>query len=226
MKKIITLLIILAALICALFLIFTYTSVRTPFSAPPAQSLEITTAEVHEDTSVYSINAQYPQFGIPAIDSQIQQAVEAAADDIRTSPANPPEMASPQNTFDGTFDKLYAGGDIISVELVLSEYTGGAHPSTIFRGMSFDHATGKRLTLDDALRLTGLTLEQVAAQSSAQLQQKLGDGFQFQAGASASADNYGDFLVDSKNVTFIFQQYQVAAYAAGQQYVSFPRRQY
>jgi hypothetical protein len=225
MKKIVTLLIILAALICLLILILTFTNVRTPFSAASPESFSMTTAQIHENTDTYAVNAQYPQFGIPSIDTQIQKTVEAAADDIRSAPANPPDSAVTQNTLDGSFDKVYAGPDVISIELILSEYTGGAHPNTAFAGMSFDRATGKELTLDDALRLTGLTLEQVAAQSSVQLQQQLGSGFQFQDGAAPTADNYGQFLVDQKNVTFIFGEYQVAAYSAGVQYVSFPRKQ-
>jgi hypothetical protein len=226
MKRIVALLIVLAVLIGLLVLISNFTKIRTPFSAgAPAQSISMTTAQIHENTGTYSINAQYPQFGIPSIDTQIQKAVEAAAADIRSSPANPPDSAVMQNTLDVSFDKVYAGPDVVSVELILSEYTGGAHPNTAFTGMSFDRATGTELTLDDALKLTGLTLDQVAAQSSVQLQQQLGDGFQFRDGASPAADNYSQFLVDEKNVTFIFGEYQVAAYAAGVQYVSFPRKQ-
>jgi len=223
MKRIIILVVILIALLCALFLVFTYTTIHAPFAAP-TQNFSMTTEQINENTAAYFITAQYPQFGIPAIDAQIKQTVETAADDIRTAAANPPDSAVLQNTFQGSFDKVYVGPDIISVELILSEYTGGAHGLTVFRGMNFDRSSGRVLSLTDALSLTGLSLPQVAAQANAQLQQQLGSGFQFTDGASATAENYSEFLVNEKNVTFIFEEYQVAAYAAGVQYVTIARK--
>jgi len=224
MKRIIVLLGILAVLVCALFLIFDLTNVRAPFSMQQqGDTISITTASLEENTDVYSMDAQYPQFGISSIDAQIQKAVEAAAQDIRSAPANPPDSAVEQNTLQGSFDKIYAGADYISVELALSEYTGGAHPSTDYVGMVFDRKTGSELTLNDALSLTGLTLAQLSVEATSDLQKQLGEEFQFPEGASADPQNFQSFVVDQKSVTFIFEQYQVAAYAAGVQYVSIPR---
>ena len=64
---------------------------------------------------------------------------------------------------------------------------------------------------------------QVSAESSTSLARQLGDMFMFKEGADTNPENYSSFLVSRDAVTFIFQQYQVAAYAAGPQRVSFPR---
>ena len=224
MKKLIGLLVLLVVLLVALYLIFSFWHVRPLSLSAPAQGVEITTGQMHDEGDSYTIDAQYPQFGIPTIDAEIQKAVEDASTEVKGYPANPSDSATPKNSLDVTFDKVYVGPDIVSLELILSEYSGGAHPMTIFTGMNFDRATGKQLQLDDALALTGLSVEQVSAQATAQLSAKLGDGFQFPEGANTNPENFSSFVVSSDKVTFIFQQYQVAAYSAGPQEVSFDRK--
>ena len=119
---------------------------------------------------------------------------------------------------------MYAGSDIISVKLLLSQDTGGAHPNTVAVGVNVDPKTGRALTLDDALALTGMSLGQVAAESLAQLKAKLGADMIFPEGADPKPENYGTFLVSASAVTFVFQSYQVAPYSSGMQEVSFPRK--
>lgn len=94
---------------------------------------------------------------------------------------------------------------------------------TAFVGENFDRATGKELSLDDALTLTGLTLQQVSDGARGQLQAKLGQDFIFPDGASPSPDNFSAFVVTPNAVTFIFQEYQVGPYSVGAQEASFPR---
>ncbi|MBI4088399.1 DUF3298 domain-containing protein [Candidatus Kaiserbacteria bacterium] len=183
----------------------------------------MTVAHIRDDAPSYTVSAQYPQFGIPAIDTQVQQAMEAAITEFKSLPQNPPNSATAQNEFTGTFDKVYIGPDIVSVELVLSEYTGGAHPLTLLSGMNFNRTTGRLLLLDDALKLIGLTTRQVSERATAQFEQKFGDAF-FADGANDNPENFSSFTISADKVTFIFQQYQVAAYAAGAQEASFPRK--
>lgn len=223
MKQFVGPLVLLVIFSGLLYALFTYTHVHAPFSSQSvAQGVQITTAQVHDEGTSYAINAQYPQFGIPSIDTQIKAQVDAAVTEVKGYPANPSDSATQQNTLDGTFDKVYVGPDVVSLELVLSQYTGGAHPMTVYAGMNFDRATGKQLALADALALTGLTIAQLSAQASAQFSQELGDGF-FPEGAGTNPENFSSFVISADTVTFIFQQYQVAPYAAGVQQISFPR---
>ncbi|OGG54152.1 hypothetical protein A3C20_01325 [Candidatus Kaiserbacteria bacterium RIFCSPHIGHO2_02_FULL_55_25] len=191
-------------------------------SAPAGTAMRVATE--FDDSTAYRIEARYPQFGIPAVDEKVKAAVDLAIADFKTIPPNPPGSATPKNEFIGSFDAVYAGGDIVSVELLLSQDTGGAHPNTVAVGVNVEPKTGRELTLEDALALTGLSLEQVAAESLTQLKTKLGSDLISPQGADPKPENYNTFLVDTGTVTFVFQSYQVAPYSSGMQEVSFPRR--
>ena len=191
-------------------------------SAPTGTAMRV--AAEFGDTSAYRIEARYPQFGNPLVDAKIKAAVDAAVAEFKTIPPPPPGSATPKNEFTGSFDAVYAGSDVVSVELLLSQDTGGAHPNTVVIGVNVDPKTGRELTLENALTLTGMSLEKIAAESLAQVQAKLGADGVFADGADPKPENYSTFLVGSSTVTFVFQNYQVAPYAAGMQEVSFPRK--
>ena len=183
----------------------------------------LSTAEIQAATAAYTVDVQYPQFGNAHIDAQIRADVERAVAEFEALPPNPPDSAAAQSSFTGRFDKVYIGPDVVSVELILSQYTGGAHDITLLSGENFDRTTGIKLGLEDALRLIGMTVQQVSASSSEQFRQKLGDAF-FSDGASDDPNNFSSFVISKDAVTFIFQEYQVAAFAAGPQFISFPRK--
>lgn len=177
---------------------------------------------IREDSESFTVGASYPQTGITAIDADIEATVRAAVEQFKTYPANPVDSSVPQNEFLGTFDSVYIGPDVVSAELVFSEYTGGAHPNAAIVGLNYDAATAKKLTLDDALGMIGLSLEQVAAEADAKFKAELAEAY-FPEGAEPAAENYSVFIVDADSVTFIFQNYQVGPYAAGPQEISFSR---
>jgi hypothetical protein len=218
----------LAVLVLIAFAVLVF--IRVPLSPKflqspgPNSAVEVTVVQVHEDTSIYSVNVEYPQFGIPVADAAIKSAVESAISDFEKLPANPPDMASSQNELDGIFDSAYIGSDFVSTKLTLSQYTGGAHPNAAVVGINIDRATGKELTLSDMLSMTGMTLQQVSAGAKEQLQKQLGADFIFPDGSDPTSDNYSTFIVGTSTVSFIFQEYQVAPYSDGVQTVSFPRK--
>ena len=111
----------------------------------------------------------------------------------------------------------------MSQRLNLYQDMGGAHGLPIVVGLNYDAATGRELTQDDALRMTGLTLQQISTQALKELHQEFGESV-FTEGAEPKSDNYRTFIVGPYNVTFIFQAYQVVAYAAGMPEVSFERK--
>ncbi|OGG54242.1 hypothetical protein A2851_01070 [Candidatus Kaiserbacteria bacterium RIFCSPHIGHO2_01_FULL_53_29] len=185
-------------------------------------SVRITTANVQEETPQYKIDVQYPQFGMPVIDAQIKKNVDETITEVKGFPANPPDLSSPQNELTMRFDSAYIGPDVISVKLIISQYTGGAHPNTLFSGLNFDRASNQQLLQDDAFKMIGLTVAQVSVAATEQLKSKLGEGM-FTEGANSNPGNFSSFVISAEKVTFIFQPYQVAAYAAGPQEVSFAR---
>jgi peptidoglycan-N-acetylglucosamine deacetylase len=219
----------LAALIilgCAAFFIWSKAPrIQEPITLATSTqgSIRMTVEEKSEETDTYSIRARYPQFGVASIDALITREVEEAISAFKAYPANPPESAVPKNEMAIDFNGVYTGSDFISVEMMVSEYTGGAHPNSVIYGITIDRASGKELTLDGALALLGKSLSAVAAESLAKLRADLGEDMLFPEGAAARPENYSVFIVSENDVTFIFNNYQVAPYAAGPQRVSFAR---
>ncbi len=197
--------------------------VAPPVATSTPVTIAATTQTVDEKTSTYMIDAQYPHFGIATIDTKIDKIVNDAITEFKTLPPNPPEMSSPQNELTIRFDSSYIGDDVISFKLIVSEYTGGAHPNSIFSGLNFDRESGRQLLQGDAFKMIKRTAQQVSVSATAQLKAKLGETM-FEEGANTNSENFSSFLISEKKVTFIFQPYQVAAYAAGPQEVSFERQ--
>ncbi|MBI5470679.1 DUF3298 domain-containing protein [Candidatus Kaiserbacteria bacterium] len=189
-------------------------------SLAPAQAT-LATSTVQEETSGYVINVAYPQFGIPAADIQIKAIVDRAVTDFKmVPPYNEPGF--PKYEFDGSYDSAYIGPDIVSARLILYQDTGGAHGNAIAIGLNFDASSGVPISLDEALALIGKTLPEVADAATKQLTKDF-DIVQFPEGATPTLENYQTFLISKNSVTFIFQQYQVEAYAAGMPEISFSR---
>jgi len=190
-------------------------------SADEGVSMRIAT--IFDSGERYHIEVRYPQFGIEAVDSVIRERVERSVNEFRDGVAeidDVPEM--PRFEYLATFDAVYAGPDFASILLYISRYMGGAHPGAELVGLNFEMPAGRELTLSDALALTGMSLSEVADVSRAELAGTLGESF-FPEGAAPTPLNYGTFTVDADTVTFYFQEYQVAPYAAGPQKVSLPR---
>jgi len=187
--------------------------------------INITTQTIAEETDRYVIKLSYPQTGIAAADAQIKKIVDANVADIKDAAKDPRAVnsAAGRYTLDGGFTTSLAGPDIVSISLGVSNYLGGAHGAHHIFGLNFDK-TGKALTLDDALAMTKLTLTQLADQLRQQLTAKLGRDFIFPEGVTPDRKNFETFLVSADQVTFVFQEYQVAPYVAGIQQVAVPRR--
>lgn len=218
-------LLVLVALIGGAYVLWTKApridDVQVATSTPV--SVEMTVAEIKEDTGTYTIEVAYPQFGIPAVDTVVKGYVDAAIAAFKSYPADVPSVDSvPKNEQVISFSETYAGSDYVSVALLVSEYTGGAHPNSVYIGVNVDVRTGKEATLDDALALIGKSLKEVAAKTDADMKAKLADAY-FEEGAEAKAENYSTFTIGKDSVTFIFNSYQVGPYAAGPQEVAFAR---
>ncbi|MBI2610757.1 DUF3298 domain-containing protein [Candidatus Kaiserbacteria bacterium] len=199
---------------------------RLPAVSQALPGIQVATATEWEEADTYRIDAKYPQFGIASIDTSVKALVEEAAaqfkEDVVAGPPLPDSAVS-QYEFESMFDSAYVGLDVVSAKLVVSTYTGGAHGNAVLYGLNYERETGRPLTLDDALTMIGLTLDEVAERAKAELSATLGADIIAPEGADPTAENYSTFVIGPEEVTFIFQLYQVAPYAAGVQEVSFPR---
>ena len=218
----------LVVLVGLAYAIYTYVPKAPPLpvvnTVTEQDGTELKVETIYADTDSYSVEARYPQFGIPLVDAKIKAVVDNAVAAFKSYPANPPESAVPKNEFTGSFNSTYVGADVVSVALSFSEYTGGAHGNTVIIGVNVDRKTGEDITLDEALLLIGKTLPEVSSESLVQLKAVLGEDMTFPEGAEPKADNYSVFLVSKDKVTFIFNNYQVAPYSAGPQSAEFARK--
>ena len=225
-------LIYIAILLLALavgFGISKYSGKAPPNTATPAsgqgQAANVSSKTIEEKAATYSIDVKYPEFGVAPIDVQIASEAHSIVSQFKSdSESEGLPQGAPAYELNLTYDHTYIGTDFVSTRLYVTGYMGGAHPNTTIEGLNYDRITGKKLTLDDALKLIGLTLADVVTSTKQQLTAKLGADMFFSEGADAKPDNYGAFSIDADSVTFIFQPYQFAAYASGPQEVSFKRK--
>lgn len=226
MKKEVTLPVVAIVVIVLLALVMI---TRAPASGTPPVSATpaVATSTITASTTNYTVEAAYPQFGIPAIDEKIKGVVENAAQSLESQATadQPAKNGYPIYDFTSSFDSAYIGPDLVSVRLALAQYTGGAHEQPVIVGATFHRDTGALVALDEALALTGMDLQQLASSSKAQLAKDPNTQPTdiWASGSDPSPENYSTFLIDKDSVTFIFQPYQVAPFAAGAPEVTFPR---
>jgi hypothetical protein len=190
--------------------------------------VEATTSTISENTSDYVVDATYPQFGISQLDMHIRNRITDEAQELKILAAKdqPSKNRFPQYGYFATSDYVYSDNAVISVSLKTDVYTGGAHGMSHVYGINYDRKQNRLLTLDDGLEMIGVTLPQAAVQAKAQVQKaipELTNDALFGGGFNPTRENYQTFIVGTSTVTFIFQPYQVAAYAAGMPTASFLR---
>ena len=139
----------------------------------------------------------------------------------------PPGMS---NYLDIGYDIEYADNELVSVNFLESNFTGGAHPNYNYFTITYDLKNGRELKLAELFKPGAKYLETVSAYAIKDLQSRkmpdsgenMGlaqDGFD---GATAKAENYQHWNITKKGLMFTFDPYQVGPYAAGSQFVIVP----
>jgi len=112
---------------------------------------------------------------------------------------------------------LFNKGNIVSQVVNTYEYTGGAHGSSTTRGIIIDLHAGNRIEFDDvfygnaAQQFSDLLLSNLLLARNLPDKEALYEiGFSFDE--LHLTDN---FIVDDKGATFIYDQYELGAYALG-----------
>lgn len=116
---------------------------------------------------------------------------------------------------------MSAGHDVLSVLFVNFFYLGGAHPGSYYWSLNFDFTTGQELGLGDLFVPGSDYLDRIAVYCIEQLNEKL-DFDIWEEGAAPVVDNYLDWTLSPQGLMIIFDEYQVAPYAAGPQQVIVP----
>lgn len=221
MKKTVLPVIVLAVFAFGAYLVWSRSSVpESAMMAPIVVQAEAATYA--EETDTYEISAAYPTFAAAPVDAAVKKVVDDAIAAFKAYPTDTPPVDSlPKNFQDISYETVYTGPDYVSVELLISEYTGGAHPNSVTVGVNV-MPDGTPVALVEVLNLIGKSLQQVAVETDAELKVRLAEAY-FADGATPIPDNYSTFLIGEDTVTFVFNPYQVGPYAAGPQEVTFQR---
>jgi uncharacterized membrane protein len=185
----------------------------------------------------------YPEFESGALNAVVAEWLQRPVDENR-EPAEAAELAarwerdylafrkqfsdSAQQWFvRRTAAVLYSSKASISISLTEFSDLGGAHPNYTRHYVNLDPATGRRLTLPDALE--GTTPEQLARTAEPILRrarnipggQSLAEaGFNFPDGAFALNDN---FAILAGGLLFYFNDYEIAPHSLGPTELYIPR---
>lgn len=170
-----------------------------------------------EKTRTAEITIEYPSLENEKVDASLDSIVsdyvadfKIAVNEIGESPVGRPYVLIIED------QEVYESPTTVGVLLLVYQDFGGAHGLPQLIGLNFDKETGEEIVLSDVLSLTNLTLEELAEDATEYFAELLGESF-FPEGAEAAEENFGSFIVDSGEVLFYFQPYQVAAYALGPQ---------
>jgi len=192
----------------------------------------------------YEIDAEYPQLTgsgsanyekfNQTIRGLVSKKVVAFKTEMAPSADDPP-LDLPAESMGSDFNVAYnielAKDDLISVLLNVGSYSAGAaHPNSYSEVVNYDLKNGKLLKLSDLFQPGSKYLQVIASYCIADLKKQgkqkgensMLDDDWIQRGAGPDADNYGSWTMGKKGLEIVFDSYQVAAYAAGPQYVFVP----
>jgi hypothetical protein len=185
----------------------------------------------------FEINIEYPELsGVnPAIAAKFNQLSKARAmkgvanfrkemmqltkEDLKYLPEGM------NNYLETGYGIEWATNDVISIQFTDSFFTGGAHPNSASSTLNFDLKTGKEIMLADLFVPNSNYLKVISDHTIAELKTKLtemSDDEWISNGAGANAENYASWNLTKKGLMVNFDPYQVAAYAAGPQFVIIP----
>jgi hypothetical protein len=212
---------------------YTFTSVKAEdydYFVGEAQCLQITDAD-H-----------------PELKAAVDEYFEGVVKNFNTGIDDMNEQAKQQNEEFGDPEYTVKYSNSISIDIkrcdnqvlsfILNNYTfmGGAHGGGSYTGVNFDVATGKQITLDDlgdaeSIRQTSKQyILDTIANSSEEARGNLytDDIIDYKEVIEElfSNGNQPDYYLDTVGITFVFQQYDIAPYAAGMISVTVPYSQY
>jgi uncharacterized protein DUF3298/peptidoglycan-N-acetylmuramic acid deacetylase PdaC-like protein len=199
------------------------------------------TAKVIKETNkqkLYTIAAEYPQIeGDSRFDGFNREARALVTKDVaafKTAETEDTETTdtSTENqtsTIDMSYDFHYATDNLISVAFSEGTYSrGAAHGNQLTQVLNYDVKSAKKLALADLFKDKSKYLSVIAAYCQNDLKEraKKPDAMVLpeliETGAGPKADNYRAWNITKKGLWITFDPYEVAAYAAGPQYILVP----
>jgi hypothetical protein len=227
---------LIAALGCRVLsaVLATSTSTPAPTATPQPLYQQVTlTSRTSTETGQpfsYTITLETPFLSgsddprVQAFNAKMASIVTTAAADFKANLVNvPPTPVSGPSTFTVHYEVRSPPADILSLQFEIDGYvSGAAHPFHVTRSVNFDLEAGRDLALADLFQPGANYLQAISDYCVSQLQTRGIDFSDFSAGAAPNADNYRNWNITDSGLLITFDEYQVAAYAAGPQIVVVP----
>jgi uncharacterized protein YecT (DUF1311 family) len=191
-----------------------------------ANGLSVITLSIDEKTDAYEISIEYPATGNAAIDREIGAWAKQQADDFVKLAS---DRAPGENVYglDWTFEVVRNDGAIFAVIFSEETDTGGAHPNHDFATFNFEVPSGWRLYLPEVFdghralaKISGLAIADLSKQFKDS--HSGGDVGWEKDGAGPDWANFADFILEKDKLDIHYPDYQVAAYAEGEQETDIP----
>lgn len=211
-----------------------------PFEASVDKKIEDKAINEENKKLRYTVGAYYPQlsgFGenTDVINKDILSVVNRDINEFRKSMAEmggeaPVEGSDVGYSLDISNNTMIATDDLVSFELTIYDYSGGAHPNSYTRTLTYDVKSGKRMTLNELFKANSNYLKIISDYCITALKKQMRDtenGIEpdeqmIQEGASAKSENFEAWNITRKGLVITFDPYQVGPYAAGPQVVVIP----
>jgi hypothetical protein len=208
----------------------TFRPTATPL--PLFRSVTLVTVPTQETSTspAYTINAQTPSLqgsddprAIQFNNEMVQLTLEEIASFKDNARMIQPSPGSAGSSYIQQYEVLSPNGNLISVKFTIRVYiAGAAHPGTHSRTVTYDLEVGKDLTFGELFLPNSDYLDPIAAYCAGELEKRPIDFDSFSSGAEAMPENYANWNVSQDGLVITFDEYQVAAYAAGPQVVLVP----
>lgn len=197
-------------------------------SGPTLAAGNLAVQQIHLDrkSANYEIAILYPRTGNAAIDARCEawakeRAARFAADSADKQPGESPY------SLDISFTVVRNDSDMFETLFESDSYTGGAHPNHELTTLNFLLPDGAQVyfpevfTHEGVARISELAIKNLIADLT-KPPDAMSTEDNIHQGAGPFADNFSSFSITKTDLVLNFQEYQVAAYAAGPQQTQIP----
>ena len=238
----IILLIIIAAVVGAVFFYVDKKTSAKPSLSKPADQAPVVTETIREQASTTpQIAVEYPQF--PSLAADFNAAIKssvlgrlaafrqesAEAYRARTTTAPVDQHISPSDfNFIAKWEPAQISASHVSFIIRFDSYTGGANENQELQTFNYDVKTGKMLSISDIASRTDylqVLSREARNQLTAHFKEVAGPNApldQMTASTTPDAGNFQNFTFTEKSVTIYFPKYSVAPGAFGEQKITLP----
>ena len=225
MRKTLTLLTLLSLTLLTLGLPLLGPS--SAMAGPPCTPLVLTAITIREETTGFSVDAEYPVLCQGQANWTIRDFVSNTVFDLKKLDPGHDLTEFPHKYELHTRYAVWPspGNRYASVKLDVAVYSGGAHANHWPMTWVFDLTDGHSLTLDELFTDTDAALADLAGVCRGVLPGPLGGMYvpeMVEAGTEPFFENYARFVLTSDGLALFFPPYQVAPFAAGEQVVTIP----